>query len=312
MCCATVLCDFWVSVFSESAGGDEIHLWQDEEEGEDAGCSVYHWLLVFCGLRCLDGGVAGVSKYMNSSVMPLFQQPLGYILCSIFYDAGNGSPCAFQLWFLRDLIIIVATSPLWYLCLKYLKWIFVAVVFGLTYLQLSYVPFYALFWFVLGGQLSGTEIESGDRNGESRVKYEELRHEKLIFIFVCTAFVSLSFIQLFLPNAVSWESFRIPIIIMGIGTLWKAYDMVVDKYFMLNSHRWLATACHFTFFIYIFHEPTLNIVRKLIVAVLGKNEIGYLTSYLLSPWIFMICAVFMGMAFRRFLPWVYRVCTGGR
>ena len=150
------------------------------------------------------------------------------------------------------------------------------------------------------------------KNEESGVGNEELRHEKLIFIFACSAFVSLSFIQLFLPNAVSWESFRIPIIIMGIGTLWKAYDMVVDKYFILNGHRWLATACQFTFFIYLFHEPTLNIVRKLIVAVLGKNEIGYLTSYLLSPWIFMICAVFMGMAFRRFLPWVYRVGTGGR
>ena len=277
--------------------------------------------LFFVGFGVLMAVLPGVSKYMNSSVMPLFQQPFGYILCSIFYDAGNGSPCAFQLWFLRDLIIIVATSPLWYLCLKYLKWIFVAVVFGLTYLQIPLVPFYALFWFVLGGQLSGTEIVSGGvswneelrvKNEESGVGNEELRHEKLIFIFACSAFVSLSFIQLFLPNAVSWESFRIPIIIMGIGTLWKAYDMVVDKYFILNGHRWLATACQFTFFIYLFHEPTLNIVRKLIVAVLGKNEIGYLTSYLLSPWIFMICAVFMGMAFRRFLPWVYRVCTGGR
>ena len=268
--------------------------------------------LFFVGFGVLMAVLPGVSKYMNSSVMPLFQQPLGYILCSIFYDAGNGSPCAFQLWFLRDLIIIVATSPLWYLCLKYLKWIFVAVVFGLTYLQLSYVPFYALFWFVLGGQLSGTEIESGDRNGESRVKYEELRHEKLIFIFVCTAFVSLSFIQLFLPDAVSWEEFRIPIIIMGIVTLWKAYDIVVDKYFMLNSHRWLATTCQFTFFIYLFHEPTLNIVRKLIVVVLGKNEIGYLTSYLLSPWIFIVCAVFVGSFVKKYIPKVYCICTGGR
>lgn len=268
--------------------------------------------LFFVGFGVLMAVLPGVSKYMNSSVMPLFQQPLGYILCSIFYDAGNSSPCAFQLWFLRDLIIIVATSPLWYLCLKYLKWIFVAVAFGLTYLQVPYVPFYALFWFVLGGQLSGTEIESGDRNEESRVKDEDLRHEKLIFIFVCAAFVSLSFIQLFLPDAVSWEVFRIPIIIMGIVTLWKAYDIVVDKYFMLDSHRWLATACQFTFFIYLFHEPTLNIVRKLIVVVLGKNEIGYLTSYLLSPWIFIVCAVFVGSFVKKYIPKVYCICTGGR
>ena len=93
--------------------------------------------------------------------MPLFFKPIGEFLRSIFYDAGNGTPCAFQLWFLRDLILIVATSPLWYLCLKHLKWGFVAVVFVLTYLDVPHVPFYSLFWFVLGGQLTKAKIEMG-------------------------------------------------------------------------------------------------------------------------------------------------------
>lgn len=96
----------------------------------------------------------GTSKYMNGSVMPLFAKPVGDILCSIFYDAGNGSPCAFQLWFLRDLILIVATSPLWYICLKFFRWGFVAIAFGLTYLSVPHIPFYALFWFILGGELT--------------------------------------------------------------------------------------------------------------------------------------------------------------
>ena len=117
--------------------------------------------LFFVGFGVLMAVLPGVSKYMNSSVMPLFSKPIGEILRSIFYDAGNGSPCAFQLWFLRDLILIVATSPLWYLCLKYLKWGFVAVVFVLTYFDVPHVPFYSLFWFVLGGQLTKVKIEMG-------------------------------------------------------------------------------------------------------------------------------------------------------
>ena len=117
---------------------------------------------LFCvGFGVLMAVLPGVSKYMNSSVMPLFEQPLVNILCSIFYDAGNGSPCAFQLWFLRDLIIIVAMAPLWYLCLKYLKWTFIVVAFGLTYLHIPHAPFYALFWFVLGGQLVNAKIVTG-------------------------------------------------------------------------------------------------------------------------------------------------------
>lgn len=117
--------------------------------------------LFFIGFGVLLAVLPGVSKYMNSSVMPLFTKPVGEILRCIFYDAGNGYPCAFQLWFLRDLILIVATSPLWFMCLKHLKWGFVAVVFVLTYLDVPHVPFYPLFWFVLGGQLTKVKIEMG-------------------------------------------------------------------------------------------------------------------------------------------------------
>lgn len=41
-----------------------------------------------------------------------FRQPVGDILSSLFYKVPGGtSPWAFHLWFLRDLIIIVALSP---------------------------------------------------------------------------------------------------------------------------------------------------------------------------------------------------------
>lgn len=236
----------------------------------------------------------------SSSIMPLFQKPYSIILISIFYDGGTGYPCAFQLWFLRDLILIVATSPLWYLCLKHLKWGFVAVVFVLTYFDVPHVPFYSLFWFVLGGQLTKVKIEMGG-NGRTKVA-----------IFGLFLFLIISIIQLFFPDIINWSLLRIPIILLGIIGAWGLYDVVFGKDFSLSRHQWFATACQFTFFIYLFHEPTLNIVRKLIVIVLGKNELGYLTSYLISPWIFTVCAVFAGLLFRKYLPRVYDVCTGGR
>ena len=256
--------------------------------------------LFFVGFGVLMAVLPGVSKYMNSSVMPLFSKPIGEILRSIFYDAGNGSPCAFQLWFLRDLILIVATSPLWYLCLKHLKWGFVAVVFVLTYFDVPHVPFYSLFWFVLGGHLTKVRIEMGG-NGRTKVA-----------IFGLCLFLMISIIQLFFPDIIDWSLLRIPIILLGIIGAWGLYDVVMGKDFSLSQHLWFATACQFTFFIYLFHEPTLNIVRKLIVVVLGKNEFGYMASYLISPWIFTVCAVFAGLLFRKYLPRVYDVCTGGR
>ena len=236
----------------------------------------------------------------SSSIMPLFQKPYSIILISIFYDGGTGYPCAFQLWFLRDLILIVATSPLWYLCLKHLKWGFVAVVFVLTYFDVPHVPFYSLFWFVLGGQLTKVKIEMGG-NGRTKVA-----------IFGLFLFLIISIIQLFFPDIINWSLLRIPIILLGIIGAWGLYDVVLGKDFSLSRHQWLGIACQFTFFIYLFHEPTLNIVRKFIVVVLGKNEFGYMSSYLISPWIFTVCAVFAGLLFRKYLPRVYDVCTGGR
>ena len=236
----------------------------------------------------------------SSSIMPLFQKPYSIILISIFYDGGTGYPCAVQLWFLRDLILIVATSPLWYLCLKHLKWGFVAVVFVLTYFDVPHVPFYSLFWFVLGGQLTKVKIEMGG-NGRTKVA-----------IFGLFLFLIISIIQLFFPDIINWSLLRIPIILLGIIGAWGLYDVVLGKDFSLSRHQWLGIACQFTFFIYLFHEPTLNIVRKLIVVVLGKNEFGYMSSYLISPWIFTVCAVFAGLLFRKYLPRVYDVCTGGR
>lgn len=253
--------------------------------------------LFFVGFGVLMAVLPGVSKYMNSSMMPLFSKPVGEILRSIFYDAGNGSPCAFQLWFLRDLILIVATSPLWYLLLKHLRWILVVTCFGLTYLHIQFIPFFALFWFLFGGQLVQVKNQYGGAS---------------LTVFTIVVFLFLSVVQLFMPDMIDWELVKIPIIILGLISIWGIYDMVLGKDFKLSEHRWLATACQFTFFIYLFHEPTLNIVRKLIVVVLGKNEFGYLTSYLVSPWIFTVCAVFAGLLFRKYLPRVYNVCTGGR
>lgn len=109
--------------------------------------------LFFVGFNVMVAVMPGTSRFMNGSVMPMFQRPLAEVLCDIFYDNGSGTPCAFQLWFLRDLILIVATSPVWYLCLRRMGWAFVAVALGLTFADVPHVPFYSLFWFLLGGMM---------------------------------------------------------------------------------------------------------------------------------------------------------------
>lgn len=87
---------------------------------------------------------------------------------------------------------------------------------------------------------------------------------------------------------------------------------MVGNNFELSKKHCLLISCQFTFFIYLFHEPTLNIVRKLLVYMMGKNEIGYMLSYLLSPFLFAFAAVLVGLVFRAYFPKIYGYCVGGR
>jgi peptidoglycan/LPS O-acetylase OafA/YrhL len=241
--------------------------------------------------------IPGTSQFMNSTVLPLFEKDWITILISIFYDAGNGSPMAFQLWFLRNLILLVLFSPIWYLAFKYLKWGWLVILFVSNYLSLHYFPVYALFWFSLGGAL---------------IKVNMTKEQPKLGIVSLIIFLCLCFIQLFYPDSGLWTHLKIPVVFLGVTAIWFMYAVLVPQSFSLSSHKWLAKVCSFTFFIYLFHEPTLNIVRKLVVFALGKNETGYLVSYLVSPWIFIVLAIMIGIIFNRYIPKIYGIAVGGR
>lgn len=94
--------------------------------------------------------------------------------------------------------------------------------------------------------------------------------------------------------------------------MWTVYDRVVPGAFELREHKWLLTACSYTFFIYLFHEPTLNIVRKVLVIPFHHSSFGFAFSYMLSPWFFAAMWILVGVVVQRFVPRVYGVCVGGR
>ena len=225
------------------------------------------------------------------------QLPLDEIICSLFYATnGRETPWAFHLWFLRDLIIIVAISPLLYITKKTISSGIVLALFILTFLHIKWLLVYAMFWFMAGS-----------------IFLNQL--DKVKSVWVPILFVFISVIEFVLPD-LSWEYFRIPIITLGIISIWNIYNKLVAPSFELKKHRLLCTACQFTFFIYLFiylfHEPTLNIVRKLLIFVLGDTSIEFTLIYLISPWIFAGLFIIVGYYFRKFLPRIYSVCVGGR
>ena len=67
----------------------------------------------------LMGLVPQTRIFINSSDNSFFAGNWCEILYRLYWDAGNGSPIGFHLWFLRDLIVIVVLTPLLFFIRKY-------------------------------------------------------------------------------------------------------------------------------------------------------------------------------------------------
>ena len=218
-----------------------------------------------------------------------------YTLRCLFVDSGTGMPWAYHLWFMRDLVIIVALSPLlYYLRHTMHRWLIVLVV--ALYMLFPQVGFlYASIWFVAGSFFLG--------------ELSRLPRQLVV-----------AFVLLFLTLAVwhqvddyaAWQYVKVLEISCGLASLWCVYDWVVPQDFRLSDHRGLALACQFTFFIYLYHEPMLHTIVKALPPLLGNSQWGYLAAVVLTPLIVAPMGIAVGYVFRRLLPSVYYILTGKR
>lgn len=234
-----------------------------------------------------------LDKVVNFKVLETFDNGFLQVFLDIFWG-----PIAFQLWFVRDLMLIILISPLIYICLKRL----VKSKNGLVLLCiieafLFFIHASALFWFVLGGIFSLTPL----------VYLKDLSRWKKTGILLSILFLSLCFtntLQLLPKSLIS----IIPLI--GVPTIWILYDNLV-KGKILCTNEIIAELCNYTFFIYLIHEPTLNIFKKLPL-LFNRSETTLIISYLIIPLLFTFFAIILGRIFKKHLPKMYNIYTGGR
>ena len=229
------------------------------------------------------------------------------VLEAVYIVAPNStSPWGFHLWFMQDLIIIIILSPLLFYVRKILienklvSWTSVILI-GILFLSINtrfilFLPLRSICWFMLGNFCLSEE-------GKSWIF--KIKTWIVVSIFVLLCLFDAGF-------EISNGVFKTLTTACGLIALWKLYDSVIPSSFVLKEHKWLSLACSYTFFIYLYHEPTLNIVRKLLVVPFGHNSFGFATSYLLSPWIFTAIWIGVGVCFKFLIPKVYCICVGGR
>lgn len=212
------------------------------------------------------------------------------------------SPINYQLWFLKDLLILAILSPLIYASVRYLHWI-PAIFLGAQYIffpSAMYV-FYAtfpLFFFVLGTTLA-----------IKKPQLIEYSPKDSLFYIVLVLFAILS-----LYNAASkpltityynWLNQLLPI--LGVAVFW----------FLILRIKTLETAISakltaLSFFIYLAHEPMQTFIKKIMILAVPHTSFTLLVCYMTLPAISLIISIISGLMLKRYIPHFYSVLVAGR
>lgn len=213
-------------------------------------------------------------------------------------------PASFPLWFLRDLIIIVMLSPLLFLLLKYMKWIGVIMLIILTPLLQSLTDLFNQFgiaYFALGGAIA---------------MYYDLdsisaRIGKIPFI-LCLSITLAHAVMAGLGFNLNTAYWGLLSMLSGMVVIWKGYDWIASNQSLTSKLSSLNSLLGYSFFVYLFHEPAFNIIKKLGLKVFGVHEWSLILLYLINPLIMCAVSIIVAKVLQRLLPRAYSVLVGGR
>lgn len=101
-------------------------------------------------------------------------------------------------------------------------------------------------------------------------------------------------------------------VMAAIITVWKLYDWIASSQSLTSKLTHLNSFLGYSFFIYLFHEPVINSIKKIGLKVIGVHEWSLILLYLINTLIMCAIAIMVAKLLQRFVPKVYGVLVGGR
>jgi hypothetical protein len=215
-------------------------------------------------------------------------------------------PIPAQLWFIRDLIILILLSPLSYKALKIIPKITLLACCVLWYFN---VPMYifsneALLFFMAGSYLGIHKILPQN--------FYKINFNPFLLVLLWIVLEAVKTLLIEEHIYIIWliTLLRRIAIITGIVAIWYSYDRLykntdisTKKYYPLFQY---------SFWIFVTHQPLLNIIKKALNYALGFNNWTSFAIYILAPIITLLIITPLAMLLRKYAPKVYYVTTGGR
>lgn len=199
-------------------------------------------------------------------------------------------PMVFPLWFIRDLLILNTISKL----IKYIvdcapKLIFIVMsILWLINFQTNifFLQYQALYFFTLGYYVIKYNI--------NLEKIYKLKGIELLYLLII--------ISEYLLRDVYLHQFQIFIAVI----FWiKIATKIKNTNFLLKISK-------YSFGIFLLHEWSLTIIKKLIFEILPITDFNLVIIYLFTPLILMVFLIIGLSFFRKYLNGVYKLLTGGR
>lgn len=234
-----------------------------------------------------------ISSFVNSDIVEkIINQNVWTTLVMVFWEPGG-----FHLWFIKYLFLVILCTPILYYSLKKIPELTVILTSSICLITNNIDGFWlALMWFSIGGYLA-------------------IKKRNLLFVPLPIVKYGCILALLIDATCIGAQLYINPVIqflfmILGVGGAWWGVDCMIKT--SLTNMEWLNKLCGYTFFIYLFHEPTLNVLKKLPPVFLGQSQWVYLGCYLVVPWVMILLAVGVGALIKRVAPTTYGILVGGR
>lgn len=237
-----------------------------------------------------------------------YENPMTYSIVDFidcFWAGFGGFPIAYQLWYVRDLMIMILLTPIFYLLIKYLKWGAIVVYLLAMIFKLGIPKIIPILYFGIGTYL-GIANKSISSISKRLFYYCCFIAITSLLLLYCYGIKEIPLIQTLFVLSVS-------IVVIHCGNIYLARKSVLATKIMRLSDD--------SFFIYVYHGFPIAITCSTVVLIISKlfgsqyslvSDIIFTISFFIIPFII----AFLGIIIHRFLklrfPRFTKIISGGR
>ena len=213
------------------------------------------------------------------------------------------NPPAYQLWFLRQVMLLTVLAPIIFVLIKYTR-AFILIPFGLLWVfNIDFIiRSDALFFFGIGAAFA---ILGKWRNFTKP-------DNKVSAVIFALLWLGLSFLQMYLAvftrNPIILNIVHKLTVLAGIAGMWLVFDFIVR--FLVTKKGLLLASAHL-FFVFALHEPLLKISYQMAI-IPDSSDGSHFILYICLPISVIAVCMILSMVMRKVLRPVHNLLTGGR